>query len=267
MTIAVGVLAGDGVVLAADTEYTWGYLKTSGEKIWTAEGHGALAIAGAGNGAYLSAIAQQMIDAFKAAPKTISVERLYEKFSEILTDFHSKHVIRFAHLGSSVAISLLVALQRGKEAYLWASENDSLERCGPYASIGLGCEYANALLGEMFAGTAVSWKASVPLAERIAAYAVFETKNNVRECGKKTSLVAIQKGHIVETSAQKMLLINSHLNAFSEIRILGTKYALGFPYPDATSASEKLMAYLGGLRQDVLAIEGQTFEGKGRSLE
>jgi 20S proteasome alpha/beta subunit len=47
MTIALGVLARDGVVLAADSEVTWGYLKTSGEKIRSAEGrNGALAIAG-----------------------------------------------------------------------------------------------------------------------------------------------------------------------------------------------------------------------------
>src|SRR5208283_5317188 len=75
MTIALGVLAKDGVVLAADTELTWGYLKTSGEKIWTTEAEtGALAIAGAGPGGYLEAVSQQLIDDFQSLRKPITSE-------------------------------------------------------------------------------------------------------------------------------------------------------------------------------------------------
>ncbi len=56
MTIALGILASDGIVLAADTEVTWGDArKTEGTKIAVAADLG-LAIAGAGRYGYMEAL-------------------------------------------------------------------------------------------------------------------------------------------------------------------------------------------------------------------
>jgi 20S proteasome alpha/beta subunit len=262
MTIALGVLAKDGVVLAADTELTWGYLKTSGEKIWTTEAKaGALAIAGAGLGGYLEAVSQQLIDDFQSLHKPIASEQIKKRFEKILAAFHKAHVMPY---GEAASIWFLIALQHGKETDLWATHSGVIWRRTPYATVGLGCEYADALLGKILRARLVP---GVPLAERIAAYAVFDTKNNVQNCGKKTSLVALQGGRVIETNASKMMLLDSYCDRCADVQTLGTRYALGFPYKDQGKASENMTRYFAGLRRDMVAVDNLSFEGKEADLE
>jgi len=268
MTIALGVLANDGVVLAADTEVTWGYLKTSGDKIWTAEAHGAMAIGGAGSGAYLEAISEELLDAFRDSPKSISIKALEQKFRGILTAFHKNHVIPFAQFPNpETAFWLIIALQRGNENYLWVTEKTSLRPRSRYATVGMGCEYADALLSQIFSTGNAPKNINAGLAERIAAYVVFETKDHVQSCGKKTSLVVLRRGRVVGAAASKLRLLDYHLNACADIRTLATQYALGFPYLEDGNAETTLMNYFRDLRKVLLASETNTFEGKDRCLE
>src|SRR5260370_16462518 len=60
MTIALGILTPDAVVIGADTEQTWGYLKTSGTKVFTKEAHGAIAVTGSGTTGYIEAFSQEL---------------------------------------------------------------------------------------------------------------------------------------------------------------------------------------------------------------
>jgi len=268
MTIAVGVLASDGVVLAADTEYTWGYLKTSGEKIWTAEANGsAVAVAGAGGSDYVEAVSQELLDNFQAAPEAASAEEIKKRFGTVLSSFHREHVVPFAEFHSQLTtVCLLVAYQRESEAHLWATQFTNIRRRGPYAVIGLGCEYAAALLGQVFRGK-LARDIHTALAERIAAYAVFDTKNNVQNCGKKTSMVALQGGRVIETSPSKLQALTSHFETFEDLQTLGLRYALGFPYSDEQKASTNLTGYFSRLREDVMRSEALRFDGKERDLE
>lgn len=266
MTIAVGVLARDGVVLAADSEITWGYLKTSGEKIRSAQGRsGALAIAGAGAAAYFAAIGDELIDAFQSFQKRTSAAHIRGRFGDILSAFHAKHVVPYGE-SASVSFWLLFALQQGRNSYLWSTHSAAIASRAPSASIGLGCEYADALLGHVFEGQTIA-SIDVPLAGRIAAYAAHGTKNNVQNCGKKTSLVILKGGKVVETSASKLLLLNSYFSQHAEVQTLGSRYALGFPYRDEETASINLTTYWKGLRRDMMRIDDFTFEGKTADLE
>ncbi len=266
MTIALGVLARDGVVLAADTEYTWGYLKTSGEKIRSAEcACGALAMAGAGDAGYLGAVCDDLVAEFQSYGKNVPVPRMKARFEGILVEFHKKHVVPYGD-SSSVAFWLLLAFQRGRASYLWSTCNGAMMRRAPYASIGLGCEYADALLGQMFGDPAIGLN-DVSLASRVAAYAVHQTKENVQNCGKKTSLVILRGGTIIETSGSKLVLLNSYFGRYADIQRLGARYALGFPYGDDEKATLNLMAYLRNLRIDMLDVNDLKFEGKTPDLE
>jgi 20S proteasome alpha/beta subunit len=267
MTIALGVLASDGVVLAADTEYTWGYLKTSGEKIWTAEADGAMAVTGAGASDYLEAISQQLLAAFAGSGRKVSVAGLERKFTRVLAAFHEKHVIPFSRFSQDqIEFWLVIALRRKGKSYLWATGKNNLRACSRYAAAGVGREYVEALFVRAL-GPRTGRLAGVDLAARLSAYAVFEAKRHVQYCGKSTSLVVLRDERIEETSASKIQLLDYHFNAYSDVQALGLKYALGFPYKDGKAASDNLSNYFRGLRQDMLATETMDFSGRERSLE
>jgi 20S proteasome alpha/beta subunit len=53
MTIAVGMLANGGIVLAADTEQSWGLLKTGRRKVRSAMHNGGMVVAGSGSQGYI----------------------------------------------------------------------------------------------------------------------------------------------------------------------------------------------------------------------
>jgi 20S proteasome alpha/beta subunit len=269
MTIAVGILGGGGVVLAADTEYTWGYLKTSGEKIWTAEGKaGALAITGAGSGAYLEAVSQRMTSVFLKQKRAVTADSLQRAFSAILTDFHAKHVVPYAQYPrEETDIWLIIGFQGGGDGFLWASEKDTLRACRSHVAAGIGREYAESLLGQTLKRKLPTKPTGTAFAERLAAYCVFQTKRHVSYCGKSTSVVALRNGRIEETNASKMQVLDYHFNAYSDVQALGLKHALGFPYADEKTATANLSNYFHGLRKDILATETMTYDGKERSLE
>src|SRR5438046_2919326 len=77
MTIAVGLDALGGIVMAADT-LELGYLKTSSSKFHIAarSDHGAIAISGAGTAGYLDAIAQEIQKVFHGMGMSTSLDDL-----------------------------------------------------------------------------------------------------------------------------------------------------------------------------------------------
>jgi hypothetical protein len=100
MTIALGILARDGAVLAADTEEVSGYaggIKNSSQKIMTAmcgaiagEPQLAQAISGAGSGTYLDAIMPKVLRTLPVSPyDPDEAERAIESR---LSKFYKQHV-------------------------------------------------------------------------------------------------------------------------------------------------------------------------------
>ena len=82
MTIAIGILAKDGIVLASDTQETSGYIKTEGSKILVGVGlpgsdrePWGLAITGAGSAAYLDSFSQETFGAFWSGTKSRRTRR------------------------------------------------------------------------------------------------------------------------------------------------------------------------------------------------
>ena len=68
MTICIGILASDGIVIAADREEGDGYVKTDQGKISTATRLifpvGSIAVTGSGWGSYLDEVAERLRDKF-----------------------------------------------------------------------------------------------------------------------------------------------------------------------------------------------------------
>jgi 20S proteasome alpha/beta subunit len=138
MTIALGVLGSDSVVLAADTEITWSQMKSSERKVWGVSGSGGLAITGAGDSDYLQAINQRLQDSF-TANDTLSVDELENTFSEVMEDFYERHVVPFSPVPE---IRIIIGIERKGQRRLWTSAGNALTRQNSYACVGSGREYA-----------------------------------------------------------------------------------------------------------------------------
>jgi len=252
MTIALGILASDGVVLAADTQYSWGQdSKTSGSKMWMRNSPGgALAITGAGNPIYLESLAQRFERAFDSN-ESAPLDDLEQLFERILIDFHESHILPFAHLPDSPDISVVVAVERKTERRLWISEKNVLKPSGPHALVGAGASYGTALLSSLFQGWGCS---GIPtcVAERIAVYVVLRVKDYVQGCGKGTHLVRLRDSVASYIDAPKLQILEYRFQNLDELQVLGLKYVLGYPLSDKSKALESLRNYYALLRSDLV---------------
>jgi hypothetical protein len=144
VTIALGILATDGIVIAADRQIGVSqYMKLSQGKIAFAksvkDGKGAsFAIAGAGTVSYLEAFSQLEMDKFHSHAGLDMAE--YSKtIQDGFDEFYRRHVEPFMALGSNRPdISLLVGVEDGVDRRLWYTENNLLVPSLQYCAIGSG---------------------------------------------------------------------------------------------------------------------------------
>src|SRR5271165_3308515 len=111
MTIALGLLASDGAVIAADTEESTGdYMKGVRGKMACYFAHDdewaeSCVVTGAGNSGYVRALMEELGQTYQAAdPKTAifshrqsdAKDTLQYKFRECIKKFYKEHIIPFA---------------------------------------------------------------------------------------------------------------------------------------------------------------------------
>src|SRR5687768_11121404 len=190
MTIAIGLMCNEGLIVAADTQVSAGYagaLKTVEAKIENVEGPacGALLISGAGPVGYLDSIKAKLINcftdepgigtAFEAPRELTSVTEIDDRLASILDEFYTKHVLQ-PYERNSQHFDLLIALMRpnGIER-LWTTSQTVLipaKHRMPVA-IGAGSSYALQLM-------ASHWP-YMSMAETVlfAAYVIYRVKKSV----------------------------------------------------------------------------------------
>lgn len=199
MTIAVGILASDGVVVAADSQETvQGYWKGNQGKVWwggqysdltktKGRSAGVCAVAGAGMRAgYIDALMQKFLRVFQGNPDVIQpdeVERLFEKEA---TKFHREHVAPYSDYPE---VSMVIGYYRNHEMALFSVDRGTVtnRRSMTYAAVGIGSMEAQTMLGQ-------TWKLRCDLKTAIvlAAYAVFLAKEHVDGCGNFTDIVYLR---------------------------------------------------------------------------
>jgi hypothetical protein len=197
MTIALGILASDGVVIAADSQETvQGYWKTNQGKItWSGfygelrktrgRSAGVCAIAGAGNRAgYVDALTSRLTAAFNGDPDAVQrgdVQSLFE--AETLT-FHREHVVPYSDLPE---VSLVIGYYRNHHEALFTTDRGALIRQNSFGAVGIGAMEAQSMLRFI-------WKLrpDVRTAIVLAAYAVFLAKEKVDGCGSFTDVVYLR---------------------------------------------------------------------------
>ena len=228
MTIAVGLLAEDCVVIAADTQETYPTAKVSGDKIQSLislreDSAGVIAITGAGDADYLDKFAQEAMHTYlhhKRGPLTRALE-------QTLIEFYRAHVLPLGVAWASrgqYAISTIVAYQRRAETKLLASGHLALKDAGRYVARGTGETIARTVLRSLYRD-----EMSREAAMRLAAYAVYRAKEIDPDSGKQTDVILLSGGahrQIAERTVRQWEEVFERMERVTDMaarRILGIK--------------------------------------------
>jgi 20S proteasome alpha/beta subunit len=262
LTIALGILSGDYIVVAADTMESTGYagnIQTETEKISSgsyvaADGAGGICMTGAGDSGYLDAIKQEIIETF--VKDHIPINEFETYFKKHLMEFYSNHVIPFGQFPASdrPSFDLIVGAEQNGHAVLLATDRNSVRHRTfpkPYAAVGAGSLYASLLLSRLFVNGMEK-----NLARVLAAYIVYATKRNVEGCGKNTHIATIVNNRPVFTSPREISRLEELFDEYETIESRAFWYSMGYTSEQATPAKdlETIAGWLQDLRDKILQV-------------
>jgi len=191
MTIVIGMIAEDGIVIAADREEGTEHLKNDTGKIYGAfrgtEPHGWISIGGAGSGPECDEISALLANRFCSQE-----ERTSDEMRAALTVEHRSYyqniVLPFA---SATQIgcpdySLVVGCLTGQTGkYLFSTSKLAVNTANDYDAIGIGAQVANIWLTRLYE------RMPTIAAAKLAAYVIYQVKNSVTGCGLGTDIVVM----------------------------------------------------------------------------
>jgi 20S proteasome alpha/beta subunit len=197
VTIALGILADNAVVLAADTQVGTEYLKMDQAKIsWARKSAesgqqlGALGITGSGGTAYLEHLQRDFTGFFLAqhgAPLSGEVEKYAQ---DRIKGFYTDHVIPFSTGNDRPPdVWIVLAYCDGLSARLWSTERNVVTEHQTFTAVGIGEMHAKTLLGRLFLPM---WPMSIRTAVLLAGYVISQVKDSVEGCGKETDILCLQ---------------------------------------------------------------------------
>jgi hypothetical protein len=221
MTIALGLLARNGLVLAADTEETYGYFKLNRGKIGivlsvTQDVPGELryrqcAIAGSGDGHNIEAVSDKLRSCIYNGEDKSDAE-IEAELSTILVDFHAAHVLPFATYPQPERpeFQLLIGAQLpNRRLYLF--EHNTLRDAGIHAAIGVGAYVAQPYLIRFHHLPMLDVEGTILL----ASYIMYHAKDLVVECGKATDIVGLRGQTFFQFSRKETAAMENAIGEYS----------------------------------------------------
>jgi hypothetical protein len=233
VTIALGILATDGVVLASDTQVgITDYLKTGQGKIaccitrtlpGSASQTNTLAVTGAGNTTYLLASHRAMMDCLSTPEASINPNTLQVELQAALGQFYEGHILPFSGYppNERPELQLVIGAQQGDEYTIWATEKNLLVREYQFAAVGVGAMYARILLGNLYA------ELDLRTAAALAAFVVFQVKQCIDGCGHDTDILVLRNGLPGATDRELTRKLEEQFREYSTIEASALHYALG----------------------------------------
>jgi hypothetical protein len=202
MTIAIGILAADSIVLATDTEESIpGYMKLHQYKTrGGAKGTRGCLIAGAGSANYIDTVSDELIETFFSESED---EKVGPAFNRVVAEFYQMRVVPFAQYPAVERpdFDLLIAFAGHDKHYLWATEKSAMREVYPWEAIGSGAMFAKMLLGQFYANpTAIP----THVAELLAAYVVYRVKDTIDGCGKHTFVQTLREGRATHREIEEV---------------------------------------------------------------
>lgn len=207
MTIGIGILATDGIVLASDTEEGDGYFKRSESKITggtsyeivgsyapgkvlerdvalarPAHESGSHAIVGAGDSANIKELSRLFTPVCFDNVDSKD-EDVRAAFKKVLTPYYTETILPFQNLPPQdrPEVSLLIALCGKKtEPRLFVTERLTVNRYAQYAAVGAARLHAESILKTLYPR---GGRRDVQSAARLAAYVVWKAKDAIPGVG------------------------------------------------------------------------------------
>ena len=232
MTIALGFLTPRGVVVAADSQETYGEVKSDTTKVLTAfhtraeedEDDGAIAISGAGGSDYLAYIQQEITGAFRGRPQD-TLQQFDKELRRLMKEFYKDHVIPFAAQRSNQhSVELVLGAQRRGDRRLWVTAESTVKACS-YGAVGSGRAYAESVLRKFHVPDDSS-------ADKLAAFAVFAAKQADLYCGGETIVAHISDNFFTGPSLGEVQRWESAFREYGKVDAAVVRYCLGLPHPD-----------------------------------
>lgn len=209
MTIALGMLANDGLVIAADSQITSGDWKTSHGKVscvvWDADTATPISVVltGAGTLSYIEAAWEAIRPCMKPG---ISMPTLKSSIAKAVQKFYREHIVPFGQFPDRPMIQLLIGVGRHRQQeQLWLSEFSPVINNAPYHAIGQGQNYAMSILERLYRLPLMDCVDTVILAGHV----IKLVKDSDVSCGKWTEIVAIRHGTWREVSLQRVKEIDA----------------------------------------------------------
>lgn len=189
MTIALGILAADGIVIAADTQETIGPTKAHGEKVSiSVTAKGVIAVTGAGSAGHLDAMAQQVQKDFRQSRDSDLERVIRDSFGR----FYAQHVFPlypFDKRFPDPDLWAIIGIDSGGRRLILANEQTAMRQCRRFVAVGAGQEQASIILGRTFIPDLPIRRAAL-----LAAYTIYSVKEHVEGCGKNTEVYMLQGG-------------------------------------------------------------------------
>jgi 20S proteasome alpha/beta subunit len=198
MTVAVGVLCEQGIVIGADREVTYDAIKTSERKVHLL-GHGSCRVALAGSGTHkLITYTAQTLRTRLQERGVWSCDEVRAEVVRIYGEVKRSHIDPSPQLYS---LDLLVGIKIGepqasREMRLLAIEHGGIatwvEDDVKYAAVGYGHTIARYLLKRLYG---VRGRPSVARGVSMVAHVIKETKDNVADVGKESDIIFMRWGY------------------------------------------------------------------------
>jgi 20S proteasome alpha/beta subunit len=195
MTICLGMLAQDGIVIAADAEESDTYFKRSQQKILEFRsgmqpGNNprptfACAFTGAGDAGYLDALFYRIIKKFPV--DKVNTQEFEELIAAEVKDFHEQHLFPLAVCPDPPEIQILIGAYAQWSTLMLVSHGSTVRRGFPYVAVGAGAHFALSLINDL-SGLGIK---DIKHTELLAAYVLAATKDRVEHCGKHTVMVSL----------------------------------------------------------------------------
>lgn len=264
MTIALGVLTANGIIVGADTEETIGNEKMEALKVNTAislglqGGHpSAIAVTGAGDSWYLDCIFEELVEFFREH-ETLTVAQLESEFCRILKVFYKDHILPFLQSDPDLALRLIIGVQRNDETALWVSARSTLRKSHWYEAVGMGSTEAGRVLRRV-----ITSRDNLGLIATIACYAIQRAKESVVGCGKNTVLLYIVNNSVYHVYPDVIEKAETLFRKYEGQEYSSFMYAIGLPFSNESRHQEKMKKWSQDLREEFKQLVAQMLKDQG----